>query len=172
MKIISIDASTKSTGVACFEGQNLIAYDCFTASSTSLVKRIKKITENLKSFITLNTPDKIVLEEVRPDPIAGTTKNLKTYRALMYLQASIMFMLDESFPKVEVEFVYPSSWRSQCGIKIGRGIKRTTLKEADIEFVKQTYGFTTNDDIADAICIGHAFIYSIESKNDNEINWQ
>ena len=37
---------------------------------------------------------------------------------------------------------------------------RAELKEADIAFVKDTYGIDNiNDDIADAICIGYAYLH-------------
>jgi hypothetical protein len=45
-------------------------------------------------------------------------------------------MLHDNFKKVDLEFIYPSSWRASIGIKTGRGVKRSTLKEKDIEFVK------------------------------------
>lgn len=163
MKILALDASTKSTGVALFDNTKLIKYDCFTASSTDLIKRIKNIISQLNLFMVENEVDKIILEEVRPEQ--GT--NLNTYRALMWLQAAINFMIHESFPKVKVEYVYPSSWRAACGIKTGRGVKRDELKKADIEFVKKTYNIVVNDDIADAIGIGHAEIHQLS----NEMNW-
>ena len=53
------------------------------------------------------------------------------------------------------------------GIKTGRGIKRASLKEADIAFVEETFGITVNDDEADAICIGFAHNKEVS----NEINW-
>ena len=40
MKIISLDVSTKSTGLAVFDGEKLIDYKLITASSTDLIKRI------------------------------------------------------------------------------------------------------------------------------------
>ena len=43
MKVLAIDASTKSTGVALFDDKKLVKYDCFTASSTDLIKRIQNI---------------------------------------------------------------------------------------------------------------------------------
>ena len=80
-------------------------------------------------------------------------------------------MLHDKHPRVGTDLTYPGSWRSTCGIKIGRGVMRETLKEADIKFANQTYNLTvTSDDEADAICIGHAYLYP---KNDNgEINWE
>jgi Holliday junction resolvasome RuvABC endonuclease subunit len=163
--ILSIDASTKSTGWAIFEtdDQNLVDYNCITATSTDLIKRIQKMVEGLEEiFEKYPSIEKIILEEVRPD--VGHTSNPKTFKALMYLQAAFMFLLHEQYPKVEVEFLYPSSWRAKCGIHTGRGIKRQTLKQADIDFVKQQYGINVNDDIADAVCIGHSVLNEVSEK--------
>ena len=44
---------------------------------------------------------------------------------------------------------------------------REKLKQADIDFVKKIYNIEVNDDIADAIGIGHSYV----NKIDNEINW-
>ena len=51
MKVLAIDASTKSTGVALFDDKKLVKYDCFTASSTDLIKRIQNIILQLNNFI-------------------------------------------------------------------------------------------------------------------------
>ena len=163
MNILAIDASTKSSGLALFEGTKLKTYTCITASSTDLIKRIQKVIKELNTFLTENKVDKIILEEV----IQDSSKNIKTYKALMYLQAGITFLLHENFPHIEVEYVYPSEWRASCGIRNGRGIKRESLKEEDINFVKQNYGITVNDDVADAIGIGHAYV----NKLDNKFDW-
>lgn len=75
---------------------------------------------------------------------------------LIYLQAAIEFLVWEKYPKLKITYILPNSWRSKCGIQTGRGIKRETLKAADIAFVKNTYGLNVNDDEADAIGIGHS----------------
>lgn len=167
MRILALDASTKSTGLALFDDTKLIDYRCITAGDNDLIKRIKKIIFELNLYFgNLNTPiDKIILEEVRPE---NGLQNIKTHKALMYLQAAIMFWLHEKYPKVEVEYTYPSEWRAACGIQNGRGIRRESQKAGDIKFVQDTYGITVNDDIADAIGIGHAYV----NKLDNEINWE
>ena len=165
MKTISIDASTKSTGIAYFEDTKLIAYDCFTASSNDLIKRIQKITGGINEFLNKYPADKIILEEVRPE---NGLQNIQTHRALMWLQAAIAFVLHENHPKTKIEYVYPSQWRAACGIKNGRGIRRDSQKAGDIKFVKETYGIDVNDDIADAIGIGHAYVNEL----DNEMNWE
>lgn len=155
MTILSLDLSTKSSGWAIFENQELKEYGCLTESSTNLLKRIKNMTIKLEEIINTHSIDKIIAEEVRPDFGSG---NLQTHRALMWLQGSVASMLCDH--NLSLEYIYPSSWRAACGIKTGRGIRRETLKKADIEFVKNTYNIEVNDDEADAIGIGYSIIYS------------
>lgn len=161
MKILALDGSTKSTGWAIFDNANLLDYGCITASSADVINRIYKMTNELKQILT-KYPDikQIIVEEVRPDN--GYQQNLKTFKALMYLQASIVFMIHDNFPQVEINYTYPSSWRKSCGITTGRGIRREVLKQADIAFVKNIFNIEVNDDIADSICIGYAQIKQSE----------
>lgn len=173
MRILSLDASTKSTGFAIFNDIKLENYGCITASSLDLINRINKIITELEQVLTKGKVEKIIMEEVLPDPALSEItlaqkKNLKTYRALMWLQAAINFLVHERFPKVEIEYVYPSEWRKACGIKTGAGIRRESLKQSDIAFVKKEYNINVNDDEADAIGIGHAYV----NKLNNEINWE
>lgn len=102
------------------------------------------------------------MQEVRPDFGTHTTK------VLMWLQAAIIIAAYEINPKIEYEFVNASEWRAALKIKQGRGIKRNQVKISDIEYVKNKYNITVNDDQADAICIFDAYW----EKNDNEINWE
>jgi Holliday junction resolvasome RuvABC endonuclease subunit len=155
MKILSIDASTKSSGWSVFEDGKLIDYGCITSSSTDMIKRIQIMIKGLSQVITNHNITTIVLEEVRPE---NGLQNIKTHRALMYLQAAIAFLVHENSPSTDIEFIYPSEWRKICGIKTGSGVKRDTLKVADVKFVKDNYGIDVNDDIADAIGIGHAWV--------------
>lgn len=165
--ILSLDLSTHSSGWSVFDGTKLVDYGCITSSSTDLIKRIYIMKNGIKEILEKYTIDKIIAEEVRPDGTGYGVGNLKTHRALMFLQAALEFLIHDDYAKVKIEYVYPSSWRAACGIQNGRGIKRTSLKELDIKFVKDNYGIEVNDDIADAICIGHSLI----NKLNNEINW-
>lgn len=164
MKIIGIDASSKSFGYSVFEDTTLIDYGCLTASSTDLIKRINKIVNEFENTVLKQHLDaeKIIMEEVIP--VVGV--NNKTYKALMWLQGTIAIMVHDKFPNIKIEYIYPSSWRSQCSIKTGKGITRAQLKQADIEFVKRKYNINVNDDIADAIGIAHATVH------DYDINFE
>lgn len=154
MKIMGLDMSTKSTGVAIFEDKELIYYTCLTASSIDLMKRIEKIVDGIEDILN-RYPDieKIIMEEVIPT----TGKNVKTWKALMYLQAIVMMMLYKKFPKIKTELIYPNSWRSRIGIHTGKGETREKLKMSDIHYVETHYGIKVNDDIADAICIAYSY---------------
>lgn len=162
MYLLALDCSTKATGVAIFKDTELLATTCITASSTDLYKRIHKMVDNILSIIESVGIDKIIMEEVIPDH----SKNTNTFKALMYLQALIHIELHDKFPKVEINLIYPNSWRAVCGIKNGRGIKREQEKIEDIKFANTTYGLTlTSDDIADAVCIGHAYLHPKAEKD-------
>ena len=45
MKVMAIDASTKSTGVAIFDNGDLIAYKCLTCSDKNALDRIPKMVQ-------------------------------------------------------------------------------------------------------------------------------
>ena len=156
MNILSLDASTKSTGYAIFEGTTLKTYGCITSSSTDLIKRIHKMVDEINVLLKEHKIDKIILEEVRPET---GVQNLKTHRALMWLQGAIAIMVHDIYPKVESIYMYPSEWRKSCKIKTGRGVVRETVKQHDIRFVQETFGITVGDDIADAIGIGYAHLH-------------
>ena len=158
MNILSLDASTKSTGFAVYQDAQLKHYGCITSTSTDLFKRIHKMVDEIKPLVQEYQINKIVLEEVRPDDIGGHS-SLATHKALMYLQGAICMMVHDSYPKVTIDYLYPSEWRKCCKIKTGRGVVRETVKQRDIRFVQETFGLTVNDDIADAIGLGYAHLH-------------
>ena len=110
MKLLALDLSTKSSGYAVFENGELIDYGCFTSASTDLIKRIKVMTDGIKNVIDKHIDiTKIIVEEVRPEGTGYGVGNLKTHRALMWLQAGIAFMLHDNYKNLEMEYIYPSS---------------------------------------------------------------
>ena len=155
MNIIAIDASTKSSGIAIYKHNKLTDYTCITATSSDLFNRIKVMVEQIKKII-IKDPDiqYIVLEQVRQEGFM----NIKTYKALMYLQGCIGMMLHQNFKHIQLDFMYPSEWRKVCKIKQGRGVQRDVQKKNDIAWVKQNFNLEVNDDIADAIGLGYGYL--------------
>ena len=160
---LAIDASTKSSGIAIFnDNKQLIYIDCFKNSSTSLFTRITSMIEQIDKLLK-QRPDihTVVLEEVIPPE--SNEINIKTTKALFWLQGFIAYLLFQQYNNIKLEFLYPNEWRARCGIKTGSNVSRDELKKADLEFVKQQYSKqinleNINDDIADAIGIGHAYL--------------
>ena len=176
MITIAIDGSTKSTGVAIFDDKELIKYECITSNNKNVLTRIKYMTDEIeKIYLSYKNIDfqkdltkaiitdeeikpfeiQVIMEQIIPDNLKDVTwsKNQATFKALFYLQAAIVLMFHHY--NIDVEFYGASTWRSKCGIRQG-GLTRDTLKLKDKEFVQDTYSISVNDDIADAICIGHA----------------
>ena len=165
--LLSLDASTKSTGWAIFDGQKLVDYGCITSASSDVLKRIFVMQDGIDRVISQYPIERIVMEEVRPDTISG---NIHTQKMLTYLQAAVEFLIYQKHKHIVIEYIYPSSWRAKCGIKTGRGVKREELKIADIEFVKSHYNISANDDEADSIGIGHSCTH--DSKVKPDFNWK
>ncbi len=155
MNILSLDASTKSTGYAIYKHNKLVQYNYITATSNNLFNRIKIMVQEINKIISSN-PDLnyVVLQQVRQQGFV----NIKTYKALMYLQGCIQILINQKFKHIQTDFLYPSQWRKICKIKQGRGVQRKQQKQLDIKWVKDNFGIDVNDDIADAIGIGYAYI--------------
>lgn len=162
MKILTLDLSTKSSGYAIGTEEKLQNHGFFSFSHKDPRKRIIQMREAISTLIKNNKIDKIIMEEVRPE------YNSHTMKVLMWLQAVIVIAAYEINPQIQCEFIGASSWRAQLKIKQGKGIKREVLKPQDIQYVKNKYNITVNDDQADAICIFDAYWL----RQDNEINWE
>ena len=101
MKVMALDASSKSTGVAIFDDKKLIYYDCFTASSSDNIKRIQKITNDINDLLNKYNVNKIIMEEVIPEQ----GFRMQTHRILMWVQAAIAFMVHDNHPKATIEYI-------------------------------------------------------------------
>jgi len=152
MILMSLDLSTKASGVAIFEDKKLKYYECIKASDKDPLDRITKMVSRLGELYREYEPDNIIIEDVIPDDVG----NNHTFKLLHYLQAFVV-MLFHKYNKTP-EFYTASEWRKKCGIRTGRHNKRDSLKIMDMEFAKKNFGVDAGDDIADAICIGAAYL--------------
>lgn len=153
MMVLAIDASTKSSGFAVYENQELKHYGCITAGSTNVFKRIHKMVDELEKVLIEYKIDNVIIEDVTPQDVH---ENIQVHKTLTYLQGYILEMLDNH--NIRPKFYTASEWRKKCGIHTGRGIRRESLKPKDIQFVRSQFGIQANDDVADAICIGFAAV--------------
>ena len=163
-RILALDQSTKETGWAIFENKKLINHGVISVSGADGLKRIVEMGKKVQDLIELYEPIYVVMEEVRPEDV---NSNNDVFKKLMYLQGQLAIVCNSN--GLKYEFLVPSEWRKQCGIKTGRGVMRDKLKASDIKFVKDTYDIVVSDDEADAIGIGYGFCFY---KNDDVINFE
>lgn len=154
MKVLSIDASTKASGIAVFQDTNLIYYECIQEHNSDTLERIQNMSQRIKQAYEAFKPTDVVMEQVLPQDVKH---NQQVYKALIYLQAAVALKLHEVGHK-KINLVPAAHWRSICKIKMGKGIKRDQLKQSSIALVKKIYNLDVNDDISDAICLGMAYI--------------
>ena len=155
MKVLAIDASSKSTGVAIFQDTKLIHYECITSLKADSFQRIQIMKDRILKLYKKYKPTDIVMQDVLPQDVKH---NQQVFKVLIYLQAAIVLGLSWECNVRHVQLYTASHWRSLCGIKTGRGIKRDTLKKASIQLIKKEYNINVNDDISDAICLGRAYV--------------
>lgn len=159
MIVMAIDPSTKNTGVAIFKDQDLVHHECISASNLNIFKRIDTMVQGIEKLIDEYKVEKVSIEDVYPE---DTHSNMSTYKVLVYLQGFILNLLDKKgIEDKNIKFFTSSEWRKKCGIKTGAGIHRQSLKPKDIQFVRDQFGISVNDDEADAIGIGFASVGGI-----------
>lgn len=170
-KILSLDASTTSTGWAIFEGDKLTKYGVLKLPiAYDWVSRIKQEFVYLNEIITTTGIDLIVAES---PPLKDGGRD--TLRKLGAIQGMIITLGATS--EIENVFMTPTEWRSRLGgIFDGtkEGKTRTKLKEKAVAVANETFGLNlfwdlrhptrNQDDIAEAILIGWSHLHPAPEK--------
>ena len=165
--ILGLDMATKKTGFGLIT-LNGELYDCGVIRTTSIDPRdrIQEIYNAIDGIINNFDIKYIIFEDV---PVTNHN-NLKTGKDLCILQGAILSLCF----KYNIEYVFyaPSAWRSIIGTYDGtrEGMKRDIQKQRAVDKVNDIYDLNfvynatetktrqTDDDKAEAICLGLAFI--------------
>lgn len=151
-KLISMDTSSNSTGVAIFIDGELSRHFLID------LKRIKDTEKRLESMI--KEIHKIIKEE-KPDIIATeltvVTRNAQAQRNLTMILGAIWGDCIQN--NIFYFSLRPTEWRSLVDTtKKPTGRKREDYKNWSMEVVKEIYGLDVEtDDISDAILIGRGY---------------
>lgn len=94
--------------------------------------------------------DIIIFEDV------SLRTSIKTLITLSRLQGAIMDM--SYWHNTAFKIYAPTQWRKVLGFNQGNKVNREALKVQAIDYVSKCYGITAKDDIAEAICIGLAYL--------------
>ena len=127
MRVLAIDASSKSTGIAIFQDTKLIHYECISSSKPDVYERIQIMKNRILHLYEIYRPTNIVMEDVLPEDVKH---NQQVFKVLIYLQAAIVLSLNWQYSVKNIQLYTASHWRSLCGIRTGRGIKRICLGRA------------------------------------------
>ena len=146
IKMMSIDSSTKSTGISIWIDGKLNNTLCFELDDKDMESRLIKMIINLYDLLDIEKPDMIWIEE------AVVNRNQQTQRFLVRLQGAIQGWCIRN--NCDFNTIRPTQWRKYCPCEF-KG-KRDELKKQSIQYVKEKYDIECNDDIADSICIGEA----------------
>lgn len=151
MRLVTIDSSTRRTGMALFENGVYQTHVLVDLNSTKgqTDERISTMIGRMIGHLNEMRPDAVVIEEPKGHA------NVELVRKLSEILGAVRGWCISN--AIEYHEIKPSVWRKYCGISQGKK-KREELKEESINLVKEKYGMTVSDDEADSICIGIATI--------------
>ena len=167
-RILALDAATNITGYSIYDDGTLVGFGTFkTNSMLHATERINQVKNWLKAAIKEWQPDFIGLENIQLQKYGAkaTDVQVKTFQTLANLQGVILDTIFEA--KIEHDIVYPTEWRSYCGVNDG-DTHRDAKKKAAQAKVKVWYDMDCTEDEADAICIGKYFYGKLKS---SKVTW-
>ncbi len=157
-RLLSLDNSTRITGWAVFENDNLLRYGHFNCKDDNYHERISKTKYLIASLIENFEIDFVVLEDIqlqesKDGVMFEVNKGIVTFKQLASLQGVLVNYFFEN--NIKYLLLYCSTWRSILGIT---GKHSSILKTKAKQKVFNLYGIDVLTDEADAICIGWAYI--------------
>lgn len=151
-RMVSIDPSSTSTGMALFINGELNDYGAIQESSrTPADDRIMIVGGKILKALDIWNPTMVYVEYPY-----GSKKSLRVGQVICQLIGIIKAWCIKHGAYIE-EF-QPGTWRKELGFNQGSGVKREVLKKESVEAVFDIYGINVIDDISDAILIGEAAI--------------
>lgn len=167
-RILALDAATSVTGYAIYDDKVLVGYGVFkTTASLPATERINQVKNWLKAALKEWQPDFVGVENIQLQKYGtkATDVQVRTFQTLANLQGVVLDTLFEAC--IDHELVYPSEWRSYCGINDGDQHRDPKKKQAQAK-VKIWYNMECTEDEADAICIGKFFCGKLKT---NKVIW-
>lgn len=173
MRVLAVDQARHGAwAIFNYEDKSLIDYGSwnFDSKKYKFEKAMLHIEVIIKEIIHAHSIDAVYFEDIQ------MRKNVQSFKRLAQLQGVLVNMCEKN------EYLYgivaPSSWQSYCKAR-GRTSKeikdKVTETEAgrtkvlSLQFVKEKFGVDTdNDNVSDAICIGHYVVNNIDIPGGQE----
>lgn len=159
IKMISLDCSTKCSGMAVWDNGELTTshiIDCSNIKDTD--ERISEMGKLLWKGLDYYSPTIVSIEDTYCHGNPEVQKKLNRIQGIVYAWC---IMHDAEF-----YCIMPSAWRKHIpDFPNGKGIKREEQKKFSINYVTDNYNITPKtDDESDAILIGEGVIRMLTMK--------
>ena len=163
MRILALDQSSRITGWAVFDEDQLIGYGKINLSKEiEIGERLHTLRNSVRDLIKELKIDKVILEDIYMD--GQRVNNVQTFKVLAEV-FGVLFELCVDL-KIPVEAVLAGTWKSTLNIK---GKTRPEQKQAAQAWVLDYYNIKATQDEVDAICIGtHIIRQNINTWDDDE----
>ena len=154
MNILSFDQASVKTAWSFFTDLELCEYSLIHIKEKDKDKRFNLMCKEIQKIIQTKNPNLVVFEDV------SLQTNVTTLTVLARLQGCII----SECLRLDIPFVIykPTAWRKILNFQQGRGVGRQELKKQALDYIEMNYDLVNrdliNDDIAEAICIGSAYI--------------
>lgn len=158
-RMLSFDYSTKKTGYAVYDSEELKEYGLIDKSNEKEIdKRFRNMALAVLEVLDKYSPKLVCIEETAVERNVQVQRHLTRLQGVMYAWCLVN--------KRGFQTIRPSQWRSLVGINT-KNKKRQELKQLAIDVVINDYGINPEtDDVAEAILIGQAAInYEKRSKD-------
>lgn len=141
MTILSLDQATNSGYAVSVDGK-IIEYGTFSSKQKDYDRKISELKNHMINLIKKHNPTLVTVEDVQYQ------NNQETYHKLSKLQGVLVNYLIEN--EILYEIIEPSKWKSKMLIK---GRKREEQKASALLKANENGYATTDEDVADAICM-------------------
>lgn len=151
VKLITIDGSTKKTGIAYFcngkyKAHHLLDFE----KDKNIDSRFESMSKGIWAILNTYNPNVVYMEETY------TARNPQTTKVLTRLQGVVYAWCMNN--GCEFNTIRPTQWRKWLNFTQNKNVKREQLKKQSMQYVIDNYGLEVTDDEADAICIADAVL--------------
>lgn len=171
MNILALDQARKGAwSVFDYDEKKLVDFGgySFPTYKYTFAETIVKICDIANELIEKYNVQAVFIEDIQ------LRRNVSSFKKLAQLQGGLVSMFERN--EYKYDFVPPSRWQSFCGARgrtsaeikekiqeISESTGKKTSKILSIQYIKDKFGIETDDDnIADAICIGHFVCNRVE----------
>lgn len=162
MKLLALDQSSRCSGWAIFDDEELVNSGTFTLKSDDVGERLVDYKKHVEKLIYDNDIEEVAFEDIQ---MQNQINNVQTFKVLAEIFGVTQEYLVEQGHSYHV--VSSNTWKSQLNIK---GKQRVEQKKNAQAYVLEHYNKKVSQDESDAICIGSCVVLQ-NKKKKADFNW-